>query len=63
MLIAQIQTEPSHVLANLALLAPELLVLVCKGPNLFLFIKFLIFMLFLNFNFLLYNYRCGRVYC
>ena len=41
MLIAQIQTEPSHVLANLALLAPELLVLVSKDPSAYLIIKIL----------------------
>ena len=48
MLIAQIQTEPSHVLANLALLAPELLVLVSKDPSAYLIIKILLLMLFLN---------------
>ena len=58
MLIAQIQTEPSHVLANLALLAPELLVLVSKDPSAYLNIKILILMFFLNLICVLHISRC-----
>ena len=48
MLTAQTQTERSHVLANLALLVPELLALVSKDPSAYLIIKILLLMLFLN---------------
>ena len=43
MLTAQTPMERLHALANLALLAPEQLVLVSKNAFLFLFIKILVF--------------------
>ena len=59
MLTAQTRTEPSHVLANLALLATEPLVLVSKD----LFINIVGLMLSLNINMVLYIVRYQRVCC
>ena len=59
MLTAQTRTEPSHVLANLALLATEPLVLVSKD----LFINIVGLMLSLNIHMVLYIVRYQRVCC
>ena len=61
MLSAQTRMDRLHALANQALLAPELFVMVSKDPSANLIIN--IFMLSLNYNFLLYTCRCRRVYC
>ena len=55
---AQTPTVASHALANLALLAPEQLVLVCKTPVVFLSITILTFIRFVNVKFTLYTNRC-----
>ena len=52
-----------RVLANLALLATEPLVLVSKDPVLYLFIDISGLMLYLNFHYVLYTIRCKRVHC
>ena len=58
MLTAQTPMERLHALANLALLAPEQLVLVCKTPVVFLSITILTFIRFVNVKFTLCTYRC-----
>ena len=52
-----------RVLANLALLATEPLVLVSKDPVLYLFIDISGLILYLNFHYVLYTIRCKRVHC
>ena len=60
---AQTLMEPSHVLANLALLAMEPLVLVSKDFALYLFINISGLMLFMNSHCVLYTVRRKRMYC
>ena len=57
---AQIQMELSHVLANLALLAPEQIALVGRDP--FLFYFYPKFHVDAKFSLCLYIVRCRRVY-
>ena len=52
-----------RVLANMALLATEPLVMVNKDPVLYLFIDISGLMLYLNFHYVLYTIRCKRVHC
>ena len=58
MLTAQTRMERLPALANLALLAPEQLALVSKGPFVVLSITILTLIRFVNVKFTLCTYRC-----
>ena len=58
MLTAQTRMERLPALANLALLAPEQLAQVSKGPFVFLYITISTLIRFVNVKFTLCTYRC-----